>query len=456
MMQTTLSTSSFSTTLKRIAGFAAFIALAVMVLSLCSDVMQRKASDYKYTPFFEHADDVDVLLMGSSHMMNAVLPMEMWHDHGITAYNFGGHSNTIPTSYWVMENALDYAKPRVVVIDCAQLSLMEKTADNKDLVHQSLDAFPFSLTKFRAVTDLLNDPHDTYMNLSARINMAAGFLWDYSIYHARWKELEEEDFVPSYTYEYGAESRIAVSEPGDIVVNNGDTLTADTTGTLYLKRMIEGCKARGIDVVLVFLPFPVMGEGTWTDINSIAGLAAEYGVDYINYHAAGIVDYDTDCYDIDSHMNPSGAWKITDHLGAYLQGMGVPDHRGEDRYSYWDTDYAHYDDEKIKRLGQMGDLNTYLMLLSDRNLEYEITVGDARIYEDPATVALLRNSGKDIVDEAETAEGGIIEIRVYEPAHGEEPVDISRFAIPAGAPVIDRYVTDTGTTVLRSAAIRVE
>ena len=41
--------------------------------------------------FLKEDRDYDVLLFGSSHMVNGIYPMELWKDYGITAYNLSGH-----------------------------------------------------------------------------------------------------------------------------------------------------------------------------------------------------------------------------------------------------------------------------------------------------------------------------------------------------------------------------
>lgn len=98
------------------------VSLTVCFLFHLTDLMERKSSDVKYSDFFKQDEDFDVLFMGSSHVINAVYPMELWDDYGIVSYNFGGHANQMPTTYWVMENALEYTNPKVVVIDCCLLA----------------------------------------------------------------------------------------------------------------------------------------------------------------------------------------------------------------------------------------------------------------------------------------------------------------------------------------------
>ena len=379
------------------------VVLSVIMLQKASDIMQRKASDYKYIPFFEHAQDYDVLFMGTSHVINAVFPMELWNDYGITSYNFGGHANQLATTYWVMKNSLDYAKPKVMVIDCLALEGMQKTASNFSYVHLSLDTFPISLTKIAAVNDLLDDEEidrlvGEGLTVDAEKRTKLGLLWDYSVYHSRWEEyLGSDDFKPSATLEYGAESRVQISAPGQIVSNPGTTFTKETVGMKYLKRIIEECQRKDIEVLLTYLPFPIANENLWISANTVQKIADEYNVHYINFQEENIVDYEIDCYDSNDHLNPSGAWKVTDYLGQYLtENYRVEDHRNDNKYSYWNDEFAKYESMKNDRLGGIQDLNTYLMLLEDSNYGYIMSVGDGTVFQDPTTLSLLNNKGVDI------------------------------------------------------------
>lgn len=139
-----------------------------------SDLLEAEASDYKYIPFFEEKNDFDVLFMGTSHVINAVFPMELWNDHGITSYNFGGHANEMATTYWCMMNALDYKTPKLVVIDCFLIDSDAKVSIHPEYLHYSLDAFPLSITKIKTAYDLVDN--DRRLEL----------LWNFSIFHDRW------------------------------------------------------------------------------------------------------------------------------------------------------------------------------------------------------------------------------------------------------------------------------
>lgn len=88
-------------------------------------------------------------------MINSIFPMELWSDYGIVLYNCGGAGSRIPTTYWVMENVLNYTTPNLIVIDCYYLGEKSKITSGDSSVHITLDAIPFSVTKVCTIKDLL-------------------------------------------------------------------------------------------------------------------------------------------------------------------------------------------------------------------------------------------------------------------------------------------------------------
>ena len=492
--------------------------MLITVMSRATEITERKASDFKNAPFFDHAKDIDVLFLGSSHMLNAVYPMDLWNRYGITSYNFGGHSCQLAGSYWILMNALDYCSPKTVVVDGMFLASQGKAADNFSYQHLSFDAFPLSITKIRAVFDLMNDKTGdtaTEENTEENANSgyekrtAIGLLWNYSVYHTRWTELSEEDFAGESTHEYGAEARVRVVAPEETIENTGKKFSGETTGVKYLRKIIEECKKRNIDVVLTYLPYPITKTINWEEVNTVNDIAEEYGIDYINFQEEDIADFNVDCYDARSHMNVSGALKITDYFGDFLTDKyDMTDHREDPEYAYWNEDFAVYKQDKDARLGTVKDLNTFLMLLSDKDYGFVLDIEDPRIFEDETTIELLRNRGidvdeiddetkyiiscgddtrvlnaeaaesvnlGDIIPSAENGEDGI----VIDPDEGEPVteddtlyrdgkiianvynsdgtglVNVSAFAIPATSTGLDRTPQKGGQIVLVSRAERV-
>lgn len=377
------------------------ICLTLFLLGKLTTLMERKSSVSKYQDFYEQDAPFDVLFMGASHVINGIFPLELWHDYGIVSYNFGGHANQMATNYWVMKNALNLEKPKLMVLDCATLEFNIKASDSFDLVHLSLDAFPLSKEKIQTAFDLTDDP-----GMEERI--AEGYegtevprtklelIWDYSLYHSRWTELTQEDFVPTPNVEKGAESRFNVAAVGEIVHTDiSQKLEEETVGMEYLRKIIEECQAQNIELLLLYIPFPAT-ELQQRASHSVYDIAEEYGVDYINFLDMDVVNYQTDCYDDNSHLNPSGARKVTDYIGKYIaENYDIADQRENPLYEDWKTDYEAYKEFKFFKFNEQEDLKNYLMLMADKNYHTLLDIRDASILYEDAYQALFENLGID-------------------------------------------------------------
>lgn len=444
--------------IKRLASCVATVCLTAVFLSALTNLTERKASDQKYADFFSQKADFDVLFMGTSHVLNAVFPMELWYDYGIVSYNFGGHGNEVATTYWVMENALEQTTPKVVVIDCLAVEKQQKSSEVFSFLHLSLDAFPLNLTKIKAVWDLLDDPvteqriaeGKAVKSKSSEPRTKIGLLWDFAVYHSRWNDLGREDFVSAPSLEKGAESRIAVARGKLDRIPRDQKMKPGTTGDRYLRKMIEDCQRRGIDVILTYLPFPAEKYRQKT-ANYIYDVAEEYGVDYLNFLDLDVIDYQTDLYDEASHLNPSGARKITDYFGRWLtEHYGIPDRREDPEYASWHGDYDQYAAMKNRNLTERKDLYEYLMLLKGDDLEIRMDIRNGDLFRDewildqlanlgadrdslsPETSSIfIRNRGRDVeikgVDESGPSEedGADLQIDVW---RGEDQIDSASFS----------------------------
>lgn len=305
--------------------------LAVMVL-YASKVLERKDAYVKYEAFFREQNDFDVLFFGSSNMQLMVNPLQLWNECGITSYNFGNTSERLPVTYWTVKNALEYTKPKVVVIEVSQYGQTEKYKDMYS-VHLAWDRFPLSMTKIKAVYDVLS-PEDPRYEL----------LFDVILYHDRWSELTPEDFSRSFSkergyapsYEYMAferpEYEYRISEEA-----------VDTEGVTYLEKTVEELQQQGIQVVFVHSP-EVNSEEKQARINAASVTAEKYNVPFIDFTVMEdcVVDYATDLSDAD-HANIQGATKLTHYLGEYLmQNYDLTSHAGDEAYHDWDVSYEQF------------------------------------------------------------------------------------------------------------------
>lgn len=341
--------------------------LLLFELTVLSNTLERKNSAEKYQDFFNEKQDFDVLFVGSSHMMNGVSPMDIWNDYGITSFNLGGSSYSVPTSYWVLRNALDYHTPKVVVIDGYLISSTYKISrNNYSSVHIGLDAFPLSRTKIEAVLDLLNDDKVEEGIANGEVTVEEertpiGLLWDYSVYHSRWDELSESDFVVARTLNKGTEDKITIY-PHEVPKSDG-RVARDTVAIEYLDRLFEECEEREIEVIFTYLP---SRDGYQDEANWICDYAAGKGVRSINFVSDDIVNPMYDFADEKGHLNLAGARKVSDYLARDIkEHVQIEDKRNTGDYESWNRDYAEYFDYKIAQLKAQSDVNLYFMLLCD-------------------------------------------------------------------------------------------
>jgi len=379
--------------IKNVLSSLIVIGLVFLLLTILTQIMERKSSYTKNYDFITQDADFDVLFVGSSKVINSVFPMELWDDYGFVSYNLGGHGNTVPTSYWVILNALEYTSPELIVMDCNNYASMDRVNPNLKYMHLSFDAFPLSTNKIKAVYDLIRDTDEQIENVrESRIEL----LWHFYTYHNRWNELTESDFYPSVNSQKGAEPRIGIAVPKEIpVVSQDKRLKENTTGKEYLIKIIETCKERGIDLLLTYIPFPA-SEAQLIAANTVYDIAAEYCVDYINFFDEDVVDFSTDCYDANSHLNPSGAQKVTAYLGKYInEHYHIPDQRENPDYEDWYEDSKKYLSEKARKLANRKSLYEYLMLLVDDDFSFVLGIVNTPQLQNEKFFNLLQNLGID-------------------------------------------------------------
>lgn len=328
---------------------------------------------YAYTKnqeFLEDSELYDILFLGNSHMTNAVYPMELWHDYGMASYNLAGYGNQIPTTYWMMEYALERSEPKLIVMDCAHLKVEEKV-QTKELLHAQIDCLPLNREKWRMIRDLIEDPKERFE-----------FIWDFSAYHDRWWDLEQADFKKEVNVEKGAKIEADVAKPLGLAARPAQKALFTSTGTEYLRRIIEECQRRDIELLLVYLPYSA-SEEEWQEAFCAEQMAEEYGIPYLNFLDLSVVDLAIDSYDPHEHLNGSGGRKVTAYLGAYLERhYELADHRGESAYSGWDEDYRRYTDYKLQCASGLEALDKYLMMLADPAFDCCVYInGEADVWE---------------------------------------------------------------------------
>ncbi len=366
---------------KRILALLVFAVLTCGGLILSARILRRTDSEYKYRPFFEDNTEYDVIFYGTSHVLNAMHPMQLWKEHRIRSYNFGGHANSIAAAYWTLRLSTQYHKPKIAVLDMKG-SAWDDTIMDVSYAHLSFDCFPLSRLKIQAIQDIFpQKKHQMEM------------LFPFSVYHNRWSDPEVDAvnaFLPkayvSVTPEKGAELRVNLEEPASMeLISSKKKVKEETVSMQYVRKFIEYCRQEDITPLLINIPYPA-SKKEQKAANKVADIAEETGVTYLNMQYMDLVDFKTDMYDEDSHLNASGAGKVTAYIGDYLSeecGLGVPgvaDQASLDSVSdvLWEEDEKEYTVFLEDMMQGLELTNDIFVLLSNKHFSAEVKVPNER------------------------------------------------------------------------------
>ncbi len=297
-------------------GFLRTLVFLILFLGLfhhtCEILEEKSCRDYMASLYREPRGTVDVLILGSSHPLNAIDPVRLGEKYGIRANNFAQNGQVLPQTYYALKDALRYQSPKLVVLDVYK-AIQDSLIDTPATMHHTADNMRPGLPKAQMVFDLL--PRGE----------RAEYLFNVIAYHTRWKELTPEDFAPPDVSAKGALALSGTYSPPEGWKPLPESVTAPGAAVelAYLDRIVALCEERGIELLLVSVPFTADENDEYNRqavLNGMAGYAAEHGLTYINMtHRAEEIglDFSSDMADM-FHVNERGMAKVTDWLGAYI------------------------------------------------------------------------------------------------------------------------------------------
>lgn len=319
----------------------ASLLIFVLLFNGVTYILRDKSHAQAILPFYdEPRDSLDVLWYGSSHMINAVMPLELWEMSGITSYNLSQHSQTIPMTYFLLKETLTYQSPKLVVVDVFH-SYMDTyyNTESNGLIHETFDNMNFAGSRMEGIFSIVEKERWTE------------FLFPLYLYHTRWKELKQADFSTPLDVYKGASPGTGIT-PFDELVLTSDVGTMYPHNEVYLRKIIELCKEKDVPLLLTMIPCVAPYENQVV-YNRIKEIAAEYDIAY--YDLLGEVDaygfdYRTDLVD-SGHVNLWGAQKITHALGVYIsENYMMADHRDDEAYAAWDVALETYKGNRTRIL----------------------------------------------------------------------------------------------------------
>ncbi|MBQ8623588.1 MAG: hypothetical protein IJ424_04320 [Oscillospiraceae bacterium] len=347
-----------------------FAVLLVISINACGEFLEYKEAKEKYTDFFESETNFDVIFLGTSHTWNSVLPMELWEGYGISSYNWGYSNCTPAESYYIFKDVVKYTEPKVVVLD--MFGLMEYQEGNgkyrQDRIeqqHVQFDEIPFSLNKLEAALDVFD-------NYDHRLD----YVFNLMMYHNRWDELDERDFNVKISPEKGASMLTGLGWGTQYwPIGESQKRELDSVNYEYFIKFLDFCHEEDIPVLCVYLPFPA-SENNQKAANSIGDVVDKYlTAEYVNMLNLGIVDFSTDMYNDNNHLNFTGACKVTDWLGEYL----TENYRLDDysQNEFWIADHEEYVEYKAENIKNLWSLNDKLLSTYGGDFDVELVISSS-------------------------------------------------------------------------------
>lgn len=315
-----------------------FCTIVCSLLVRVTDIFENKSTDALSKEYNSYDNDIfDVIFLGSSVMLNDVYPLQLYDEYGIASYNLGCGSQSVASSYYLAQIAIEEQHPDLIVFDCnmCQEGLVYSTEEK---FHYVTDALT-TLQKRKMVLELV--PQESWVN----------FFYEMNVYHDRWKELSENDFDYTEHGTYGAKVHFDVDPLGEYVITT-ETAPLPEVSEEYLRKIIQLCKENDVELLLTVLPmnfsaqYDIYDRNEWQKYyNTIQIIADEENVNYLNfmYHTDEVgLDPEKD-YQGDTHLNGWGAPKMTTYIGSYIkQYYDIPDVRENDYYDFMADDYVKF------------------------------------------------------------------------------------------------------------------
>ena len=279
--------------------------------------------------YYPQSRYVYVVFVGSSTVYSAIDPRVLWKEEGISSYVRANASQSMWISYYMIEDAIRCHKPELVCIDTTFIKYGDDFVEEPS-TRKALDGMRMSSSKIKCVRASMGE--DEKM---------VDYIMPLFRFHSRWKELTLDDFRYAYynkpvTFNgYLPDEEIKAAEPGELLYTKDGDTDLSPKNIEYLRRAIELCQSKGIQVMVFKVPAHSSNWSRDYD-DQIEKITKEYGLSYINFddrNAKIGLDYSLDTPDGGSHLNTTGAEKFTSYLGKHLKdNYNVSDRRTENMY----------------------------------------------------------------------------------------------------------------------------
>lgn len=291
--------------------------------------------------YYDETMDHDIVFVGDCEVYENFSPAVLWEDFGINSYIRGSAEQLMWQSYYLVEETLNYEKPKAIVFNV--LAMMFNEPQKETYNRMTLDGMRWSMSKINSIKASMTEEEHF-----------VDYVFPILRYHSRWSQLTEDDFKYFWSKDKvsynGYYMRVDVLPAEN--VPTGRPLADYSFGDnayLYLDKMTELCKEKGVELILIKAPslYPTW-YAQWD--KQMVDYAAAHNLKYYNFldciEEIGL-DFTQDTYDAGLHLNLSGAEKLSRYFGKILQEeVGLSSRRGEEALeAAWTEKIAAYEAE---------------------------------------------------------------------------------------------------------------
>ena len=321
---------------KNICRIVGFLLILSIVMFKLNDVVAFKYTDgvTQMEHFYDLQEGtVDVLVLGSSHAFVDVNPAMLYEEFGIASYDLCASMQPMWNTYYYFAEALEYQKPKLVVLDVYRLVEAFPYAKESKIVKNTY-GMRFSRNKYEAVKESLpeEDKDDILLHMV-----------EFPSYHSRYVDLAPEDFNRSFVISDSYKGAHPVTEVAPMerpeLSDITETMEIEPKTMEYFEKILLTAKEQDIPVLLINAPYIVQPDDkkVYNTLENYLLKQKVYDkVSYVDfnemYDEMGI-DFATDFAD-HNHLNVNGLPKFNRVLGSYIEAnYDLPDRRGDAAFS---------------------------------------------------------------------------------------------------------------------------
>ncbi|MDO4619778.1 MAG: hypothetical protein Q4B09_04055 [Lachnospiraceae bacterium] len=341
--------------LRHIVSAIAFLLLLAVLINQLSLFLGEKGSSFAPSDFYKYEDgSFDVVVLGPSTARNAIYPMQLWEEYGITAYNMTTAAQGIAGSYYMAQEVFRHQSPKLLIVDIGMIH-QDVSLTDSSFLHYVTDTMPaLSPVRWKAILDL--NPREFLQ-----------YIFPLDLYHTRWKVLTKIASEP-VVERYKALGAVVSGQQTAAVAQTEKAIdtSVELSGQskVYLQKLIELCEKQGTELMLLTVPTVGVGAITQSSIDNRRNAAAAvsrfikpYGIVHLNDFFYGEelgIDPERDTSD-GHHMNALGAAKYTKRIGDYItKRYTLEDHREDSSYSWMNEAKEVYQSYYWKTLLQLS------------------------------------------------------------------------------------------------------